>query len=146
MFLTRLGYGSKAVITGDVTQIDLPPDKTPGLADTGITQLTDRVEIGGTAAAEGAAETDTQPQVLFRKVYTKAGKGGVAVRKFVGVKTHREASGQFPAYYVLFTDFSAGRKEPLKTDITLAADADALQGALEVLEAENIKKGWALVP
>ena len=24
MFLTRLGYGSKAVITGDVTQIDLP--------------------------------------------------------------------------------------------------------------------------
>jgi hypothetical protein len=60
------------------------------------------------------------------------------------VKTHREADGQFPAYYVLFTDFSAGRKEPLKTDITLAADADALQGALEMLEEENIKKGWAL--
>ena len=31
MFLTRLGYGSKAVITGDVTQIDLPAGKPSGL-------------------------------------------------------------------------------------------------------------------
>ena len=31
MFLTRLGYGSKAVVTGDITQIDLPPDKVSGL-------------------------------------------------------------------------------------------------------------------
>ena len=33
MFLTRLGFGSKVVITGDVTQIDLPPDKKSGLKD-----------------------------------------------------------------------------------------------------------------
>ena len=33
MFLTRLGFGSKIVITGDVTQIDLPGDKTSGLKD-----------------------------------------------------------------------------------------------------------------
>ncbi len=33
MFLTRLGFGSTAVITGDVTQIDLPPGKTSGLRD-----------------------------------------------------------------------------------------------------------------
>ena len=31
MFLTRLGYGSKAVITGDITQIDLPEGKKSGL-------------------------------------------------------------------------------------------------------------------
>jgi phosphate starvation-inducible PhoH-like protein len=31
MFLTRLGFGSKAVITGDVTQIDLPGGKASGL-------------------------------------------------------------------------------------------------------------------
>lgn len=31
MFLTRMGYGSKAVITGDVTQIDLPRGKQSGL-------------------------------------------------------------------------------------------------------------------
>ena len=33
MFLTRLGFGSKAVVTGDVTQIDLPTDKRSGLVE-----------------------------------------------------------------------------------------------------------------
>jgi phosphate starvation-inducible PhoH-like protein len=33
MFLTRLGFGSKAVVTGDVTQIDLPPGRTSGLVE-----------------------------------------------------------------------------------------------------------------
>lgn len=31
MFLTRIGEGAKAVVTGDITQIDLPPDKASGL-------------------------------------------------------------------------------------------------------------------
>jgi len=31
MFLTRLGFGSKAVVTGDITQVDLPNEKTSGL-------------------------------------------------------------------------------------------------------------------
>ena len=34
MFLTRLGFSSKAVVTGDVTQIDLPTDKPSGLVET----------------------------------------------------------------------------------------------------------------
>lgn len=33
MFLTRIGFSSKAVVTGDVTQIDLPYDKTSGLKE-----------------------------------------------------------------------------------------------------------------
>jgi phosphate starvation-inducible PhoH-like protein len=33
MFLTRLGFGSKAVITGDITQIDLPAGRTSGLVE-----------------------------------------------------------------------------------------------------------------
>ena len=33
MFLTRLGFGSKAVVTGDVTQIDLPTGRTSGLVE-----------------------------------------------------------------------------------------------------------------
>jgi phosphate starvation-inducible protein PhoH and related proteins len=32
MFLTRLGFASKAVVTGDVTQVDLPTGKKSGLA------------------------------------------------------------------------------------------------------------------
>jgi len=33
MFLTRLGFGSKVIITGDITQIDLPDNKTSGLVE-----------------------------------------------------------------------------------------------------------------
>ena len=44
MFLTRLGFGSKIVITGDVTQIDLPDDKTSGLKDA-VRVLTDVDDI-----------------------------------------------------------------------------------------------------
>jgi len=35
MFLTRLGFGSKAVITGDITQVDLPQGKISGLIEAG---------------------------------------------------------------------------------------------------------------
>ena len=52
MFLTRMGFGSKMVITGDVTQIDLPADKLSGLKQAvrvlknvegiGICELTDQ--------------------------------------------------------------------------------------------------------
>jgi phosphate starvation-inducible PhoH-like protein len=36
MFLTRLGFGSKAVITGDVTQIDLPYGAKSGLVEASL--------------------------------------------------------------------------------------------------------------
>lgn len=33
MFLTRIGYGSKAIVTGDITQVDLPSGKQSGLVE-----------------------------------------------------------------------------------------------------------------
>ncbi len=42
MFLTRLGYDSKAVITGDITQIDLPEGRTSGLLE--AKQLLDGID------------------------------------------------------------------------------------------------------
>jgi len=42
MFLTRLGFGSTAVITGDVTQIDLPKGTRSGLVQ--VTQVLEGVE------------------------------------------------------------------------------------------------------
>ncbi len=44
MFLTRIGFGSKVVITGDITQVDLPRDKKSGLEDA-IQTLTDISDI-----------------------------------------------------------------------------------------------------
>jgi len=45
MFLTRLGFGSKMVVTGDITQIDLPRGKVSGLVDASRI-LKDIEEIG----------------------------------------------------------------------------------------------------
>jgi len=42
MFVTRLGWGAKAVITGDVTQIDLPSGKASGLVE--VEQILSRTE------------------------------------------------------------------------------------------------------
>jgi phosphate starvation-inducible protein PhoH and related proteins len=42
MFLTRLGFGSKIVVTGDVTQVDLPRDQPSGLIQ--VRGILDRVE------------------------------------------------------------------------------------------------------
>ena len=45
MFLTRLGFGSKAVVTGDITQIDLPSGVTSGLVEAlAIVQNIDGIE------------------------------------------------------------------------------------------------------
>ncbi|MEC9375681.1 MAG: PhoH family protein [Pseudomonadota bacterium] len=45
MFLTRIGFGSKAVVTGDITQVDLPNNQYSGLKDV-IQVLGDVEEIG----------------------------------------------------------------------------------------------------
>jgi phosphate starvation-inducible protein PhoH and related proteins len=42
MFLTRLGFGSRMVVTGDITQIDLPRDQRSGLVVVG--EILDRIE------------------------------------------------------------------------------------------------------
>jgi len=46
MFLTRIGFNSKAVITGDITQIDLPADRTSGLIESkNILQNIDGIKL-----------------------------------------------------------------------------------------------------
>jgi phosphate starvation-inducible PhoH-like protein len=42
MFLTRIGFGSRAVVTGDITQIDLPSGQQSGLKH--ATQILDDIE------------------------------------------------------------------------------------------------------
>jgi phosphate starvation-inducible PhoH-like protein len=42
MFLTRLGFGSRVVVTGDVTQVDLPRDQPSGLIQ--VRTILDRID------------------------------------------------------------------------------------------------------
>lgn len=72
MFLTRIGFNSKAVITGDITQIDLPGDKKSGLKEvTNILKDVDGIEF------VNLTEKDVVRHELVQKIivaYDKAEK------------------------------------------------------------------------
>jgi ATP-dependent DNA ligase len=81
-------------------------------------------------------------EIILREVFTKAGKGGTAIRKFVGLKTNKEELGMYSPYVVIFSDFSAGRKDPLEQELFLCSSAEDVKLKVEALKEENIKKGW----
>jgi phosphate starvation-inducible PhoH-like protein len=97
MFLTRLGFGSKAVITGDITQIDLPPGRTSGLIEA----------MSVVGSIEGIAfihfdERDVVRHKLVQqivKAYEVFGSGGPEARPPVPrpAAAREEASGARPA-------------------------------------------------
>ncbi len=77
MFLTRLGFGSKIVITGDETQIDLPADKVSGLRE--AVRVLDGVED---IAIMRLSSADVVRHVLVQRIveaydrYERAKQGG----------------------------------------------------------------------
>lgn len=86
-----------------------------------------------------------ESKVIMREVFVKAGKGGTAVRKFVGLRTNKEATGQYPPFLVVFTDYSGGRKIPLEQELFLCSSEKEVHAKIEALKEENIKKGWEVV-
>ncbi len=72
MFLTRMGEGSKVVVTGDVTQMDLPDGKTSGLLD--AMKVLDGVE--GIAVKKLTAQDVVRHPLVMRiiRAYEKADK------------------------------------------------------------------------
>lgn len=89
-----------------------------------------------------ANDTGKDSEIMLREVFTKEGKGGLAVRKFVGVKTNKEASGLYAPYMVVYSDYSAGRKTPLEQEVFLCASEKEVQEKVASMKEENIKKGW----
>lgn len=81
-------------------------------------------------------------EVVLREIFTKKGKEGTAIRKFVGLKTNKEETGMYAPYVVLFSDYSAGRKEPLEQELFLCNSMDEVKSKVDKLKEENIKKGW----
>lgn len=67
------------------------------------------------------------------------------VQKFVVWKTNKEQTGRFPAYVFHLTDFSAGRKEPLKRDIRVSSNKKQIVALAEEFVAAGVKKGWSEV-
>ena len=84
MFLTRLGFGSKIVITGDVTQIDLPGDKVSGLKD--AVRILEGVED---IAICRLSSQDVVRHVLVQRIINAYEKAEEKREKLPAVKTYK---------------------------------------------------------
>lgn len=80
-------------------------------------QLSDICPFG-----EGALPSKDLPksEILKRRVFKKTSKDKVMLLKFLVWKTNKESDPRWPAYVFHFTDFSSGRKDPLKRDIRIS--------------------------
>jgi hypothetical protein len=114
-------------------------DKKPTVQDCGLRQF-ENIMLPLEKKAE--ASEHVLSQIIKREAYYKSGKGGNAVRKFVLLKTNKEKSGHFPAFALVYTDYSAGRKTPLDQDIFIFDNQKEAEEKMVLLIGENIKKGW----
>ena len=82
MFLTRMGFGSKVVITGDITQTDLPDGKTSGLrVAMNVLKEVDGVGICMLTAADVVRHELVQRIILAYEKYEKEGAKRVQERR-----------------------------------------------------------------
>ena len=85
-------------------------------------------------------------EVIRREVYTKTTKGKVAVRKLLIWKTGKDAlDPRYPAYVVHWTDYSPGRRDPIKRTVRPAPDEAEATALGDELITKNIKRGWTAV-
>jgi AAA+ superfamily predicted ATPase len=118
-------------------------DKCAVRPDVRFEQVSDLVPIESPAADPATLPAS---EILRREVYTKKMPCGLAVRKLVCWRTNkREADPAYPNYVVFFTDYAPGRKQPLKTDLRVAASEATIRALADDWLATNIKRGWEQV-
>tara|TARA_R110002096_G_scaffold434832_1_gene658050 strand:+ start:30362 stop:31843 length:1482 start_codon:yes stop_codon:yes gene_type:complete len=120
-------------------------DKSVNETDIRMSQLDEHIYVSESAAHVEEVTFD-KSSIIRREVYTKASKGKTMVRKLVMWKSNKEeVDGAYAPYVVHFTDYSVGRKDPLKREVRLAGtEAKAMAIGDRMIE-DNIKKGWAQV-
>ena len=117
-------------------------DKQVNPSDIRIEQVQERTHVEETEVDAQRMELP-KSEVLRREVYTKTTKGKLAVRKLSLWKTNKDQVDlRFPAFVVHFTDYSAGRKDPLKREVRLAPSLEIATEIADGMIADNIKRGW----
>ena len=94
MFLTRIGFGSKAIVTGDLTQIDLPSGKTCGLSDAirvlegiediGVSRLTNKDVVRHPLVAKIVAAYEKIDAKKMKPEFNANKRGSTFIRKSRG--------------------------------------------------------------
>ncbi len=117
-------------------------DKEVNPTDVRVEQVLERCHV---EALDVAAETLSLPpsEVLRREVYEQHKGEKHGVRKLLMWQTHKDAvDSSYPAFVVHFTDYSSGRKDPLKREVRLAGTRERADEIADKMIADNIKRGW----
>lgn len=141
------GYTAEALTPGvsahHLSFVGIREDKELCQESIRISQITD---ICPFSTQEAITYKDLpKSDILLRRVFTKGIGEKMMVQKFVVWKTNKEQSGRFPAYVFHYTDFSAGRKEPLKRDIRVSSNKNQIMAIAEEFIVSGVKKGWVEV-
>ncbi|MBX3250197.1 MAG: ATP-dependent DNA ligase [Myxococcales bacterium] len=117
-------------------------DKTVNPVDVRAGQVLERVFLEDVDKRAERIELPAS-EVIERRVWTKTTKGQVAVRKLVMWQTHKEKlDPSYPAFVVQWTDYSAGRKDPLQRDVRRAPDEASAREIADAMIADGVKRGW----
>lgn len=120
-------------------------DKAANETDIRIAQVLDRCPIAQVEGEVASAELP-ESEILRREVYTKTIKGSTGVRKLLVWRTNKsELDPRFPPFVLHFTDYSPGRRDPIKHDVEIAPTEEAILAAADQVIEKNIKRGWDLV-
>ena len=114
-------------------------DKSPTPSDIRISQLTDLCPFEEQQATMGKLE---KSQLLERRVFRKITGDKIMLHKFLIWKTNKERTGRYPAYIFYHTDYSSGRKDILKRDMSYSSDEQQIRSIFAMEMESNIKKGW----
>ena len=118
-------------------------DKQASIEDISFDQILDVVGFDDISTEQYTKLAETQ--IIHREVYKKESRGSVMVKKFVLLKTNKEDLDDFPGYVLHLTDFSSGRKDPLKKDVRVSDSETQINELLAAELASGIKAGWEKV-
>ncbi len=114
-------------------------DKSPATADVGVEQVARIVPFANELRPARLQASET----LSRRVWTRTIDGRRAVRKYVALATHKHAADpSHPPFVVHFSDFSPGRKTPLKTSLRVASSPGRLNALIAKWLQSNINQHW----
>ena len=118
-------------------------DKQANIEDTSFDQVLDVIGFDDISLEQYTKLPDTE--IIHREVYRKESRGAIMVKKFVLLKTNKDDFDDFPAYALHLTDFSSGRKEPLKKDVRVSDNETQINELLAAEISKGIKAGWEKV-
>lgn len=117
-------------------------DKEVDTGSVGLEQVFQHVQFDD-RDARPKSQSFGKADIIERRVFRKEMRGdNLGVRKFVAFETNKEENPEYAPFAVFFTDFSSGRKSPLKTDIRVAPTREELQSYIDEWRKNNLKRGW----